>query len=62
MHRGVVCAKAILVIAIVDGNLDADRGVNKTDDGRRDADEVRVAAVGGAGETKTREKLVQLPL
>lgn len=46
----VVGAEAVLVAAVVDGDLDGDGGVDEADDGGRDADVVCVAAVGGAGE------------
>ena len=46
----VVSTKAVFVVAVVDGDLDADRGINETDHGGRNADVVRVAAVRGTGE------------
>lgn len=45
-----VGAEAVLVAAVVDGDLDGDGGVDEADDGGGDADVVGVAAVGGAGE------------
>lgn len=43
---GMVGSETVLVVAIVDGNLDGDGGVDEADDGGGDADEVGVAAVG----------------
>ena len=45
----VVGAQAVLVAAVVDGDLDGDGGVDEADDGGGDADVVGVAAVGGTG-------------
>jgi len=54
VHGGVVGSETVLVVAVVDGDLDRDGGVNQTDDGGRDTDEVGVAAVGGTGESKAK--------
>jgi hypothetical protein len=43
---GMVGSETVLVVAVVDGNLDGDGGINEADDGGGDADEVGVAAVG----------------
>lgn len=43
--RCVVGTQAVLVVAVVHGNLDRYRGVDKTNDGRRDTNVVRVASV-----------------
>ena len=53
MHGSVVGSQAVLVVAVVDGDLDADRGIDQTDDGGGDADEVCVPSVRSAGESKT---------
>jgi hypothetical protein len=49
----VVGAEAVLVVAVVDSDFDGDGGVDEADDGGGDADEVCVAAVGGAGKAGT---------
>lgn len=51
VHWCVVCSKAVLVVAVVDSYLDRDGCVNQSNDGRWDADEVGVSAVGGASES-----------
>jgi hypothetical protein len=57
VHGGVVCAQAVLVSAIVDGHLDADAGVNETNNGSGNADKVGVASVGGASKTLSKKEL-----
>lgn len=52
LHGSVVGTQTVLVLAVVDGDLDGDGGIDETDDGGRDTDEVGVAAVGGTSETK----------
>jgi len=47
----VVCSQTILVVAVVDGNLDGDRGVDQTNDSGWYTDEVGVSAVGRTSET-----------
>lgn len=56
----VVSSQAVLVVAIIDGDLDGDGGIDETNDGGGDADEVGVPTVGGAGKT-TLTELVRLP-
>lgn len=46
LHWGVVGTKTVLVVAVVDSNLDGDRGINQTNHGGWDSDVVGVAAVG----------------
>ena len=46
VHRSVVGAQAILVVAIVDGDLDGDRGINQANHGGWDTDVVGVSSVG----------------
>jgi hypothetical protein len=50
LHRRVIGAEAVLVVAVVDGDLDADARIDQPNDRRRDPNVVRVAAVCGAGE------------
>lgn len=45
VHGGVVGAKAVLVVAVVDGDLDGDTGVDEANDGGGNSDEVRVSAI-----------------
>ena len=45
MHRCMVSTQAVLVVAIIDGYFDRDRGINETDDGGGNADEVGVSPV-----------------
>lgn len=54
MHRGVVGTQSVLVVAIVDGNLDTDTGVDQANDCRRDTDEVGVSPVSGTCKSGTR--------
>jgi len=51
LDRSVVGTKTVLVVTVVNGDLDRDRGVNETNDGGGDTNVVRVSAVGSAGET-----------
>jgi len=53
VHWGVVSSQAVLVVAVVDGDLDGDRSVNETNDGGWDTDVVGVATVSSACETGT---------
>lgn len=46
VHGSVVGTQSILVVAVVNGNLDADAGVDETDDSGGNADEVSAPAVG----------------
>lgn len=48
MDRGVVGAETVLILAMVDGDLDGDRGVNEANDRCGDADEIGCSAVGCA--------------
>ena len=50
VHGSMVCTKAILVIAIIDGNLDRHRGVYQTNDSGRHSDEIGVPAICGTSE------------
>lgn len=45
MDRCMVCAKAVLIVAVVDGNLDRHRRINQPDNGSGDADVVCVASI-----------------
>jgi len=47
----VVSTKAVFVVAVVDGDLDGHRGVNETNNGGRDTDEVGVPSVRSTSET-----------
>lgn len=51
VHGSVVGTQTVLVVAVVDGNLDRDRGINQTNDSGGDTNEVGVSAVGSTGET-----------
>jgi hypothetical protein len=42
---GVVSSKSVLQLAVVDGNLDADSGIDETDDCGGNSDEVGVSSV-----------------
>jgi hypothetical protein len=44
-----VSSQAVLVLAVVDGYLDGNRGIDEPDEGRRNAYVVRRAAVSSAG-------------
>jgi hypothetical protein len=46
VHWSVVCSKSVLVVAVVDGDLDADTGVDQADDGGRDTNVVGGPSVG----------------
>lgn len=48
VHRGVVRAQPVLIVAVVDGDLDGDRSIDQANDSRRDPNEVGVSAVGRA--------------
>ena len=50
MDGRVIGPEPVLVAAIVDGDFDGDGGVDEANYGCGDADEIGVAAVGGAGE------------
>jgi len=54
----VVSTETVLVVAVVNGNLDGDGGINETNDGGGDTDVVGVSAVCGASETKQSRRLV----
>lgn len=47
MDRRVVSAQTVLVVSVVDDNLDGHGGINQTDNGGWNANEVGVSAVGG---------------
>lgn len=47
-----VSSQAVLVVAVIDGDLDGDRCVYEANDGSRDADVVCVSTIGGAGKAK----------
>ncbi len=51
MHRSVVCAKTVLVVAVVNGDFDGHRGINQADDRGRYTDEVGVPAVRSTSES-----------
>lgn len=51
VDRGVVGAETVLVLVVVDGDLDGDRGVDQANDRCGDADEVGCSAVGCAGKS-----------
>lgn len=48
MHRCMVCSKAVLVVAIVHGDLDADTSINETNNCRRNANEVGIPSISSA--------------
>jgi len=56
-----VCAQAVLVVAIVDSHLDGDRGIDESDDRGGDTDEVGVSAICRTCKS-TDEQLVRLPI
>lgn len=51
VHGSMVSSKSVLVIAIVDGNLDADACVDQANDSSGNADVVGVPSVGGTCES-----------
>ena len=51
VNRCVVSTETVLVVAVVDGDLDGHRGVNETNNGGRDTDEVGVPSVRSTSET-----------
>lgn len=53
VHWGVVSSEAVLVVAVVDGDLDGDGCINETNDGGWNTDVVGVAAVSSTCETGT---------
>jgi hypothetical protein len=52
---GVVSSESVLVVAVVDGNLDRNRGINQTDNSGGNSDEVGISAVSSACEASLRE-------
>jgi hypothetical protein len=52
VHGCVVGSQTVLVVAVVDGNLDTDRGIDQTNDGCGDTDIVGGPAVGCASKSK----------
>lgn len=50
MNRGMVGAQSVLVVAIIDGDLDADTSINETNDCGWDTNEIGVPTVGGTCE------------
>lgn len=52
VHWGVVSSKSVLVVAVVDGNLDTDAGVDQANDGGRDTDVVGGPSVGRASKSR----------
>ena len=56
MHRGMVGAKSVLVVSVVDGDLDRYRSVDQTYDSGRDSDEVGVPAIGRTSEPVIRRR------
>lgn len=51
MDWGMVSAKTVLVVAVVDSHFDADTSVNQTNDCSGHSDEVGVASVGSTSES-----------
>lgn len=51
MHRGVVSPQSVLVVAVVDGNLDAHTGIDEANDSGRDTDVIRGSSVRSTGES-----------
>jgi hypothetical protein len=45
VHRGMVCSKTVLVVAVVHGDLDADTGIDEANDSSWDTDEVGTPSV-----------------
>jgi hypothetical protein len=60
MYRSVVCTEAVLVVAIVHGDLDGDGCVDEADDSGRNADEVGIATVCCTGEADHRSVIALL--
>ena len=56
VDRGVIRSEPVLVVAVVDGNFDGDRGVYQSDDCSWDSNEVRVAAISSACESVHRSQ------
>jgi hypothetical protein len=52
VHRSMVSSKSVLVVAVVDGNLDTDTGVNEANDCGWDTDVVGGPSVGRTGKSK----------
>lgn len=52
VHWGVVCTQTVLVVAVVDGDLDTDTGIDQANDCGWDTDEVCVSPVGGTRKSK----------
>jgi hypothetical protein len=48
----VVRSETVLVVAIVNGDLDTDTGVDQANDGGRDTDEVGIPSVGSASKSR----------
>mgnify|MGYP004502194113 CR=1 FL=1 len=55
-----VSAQSVLVVAVVNGNLDTDTGVDETNDSCRNTDIVGVPAVGGTCESGVVELVLSL--
>ena len=52
VHWGVISSESVLVVAVVDGDLDTDAGVDQANDGGWDTDVVGGPSVGRAGKSK----------
>lgn len=50
MNWGVISTQSILVVAIVDGNFDGDRCIDKSNDGGGNSNEVCISLVCSASE------------
>jgi hypothetical protein len=62
VHRGVVSSESVLVVAVVDGDLDADAGVDQANDGGGDTDVVGGPSVGRACKSRSRVNIEQATL
>jgi len=51
VHWGVVRSETVLVVAVVDGDLDADTSINQANDSGGNTDEVGIPSVGGASKS-----------
>lgn len=52
VHRCVVGTETVLVVAIVDTNLDGNRGIDESDDSGRNTNKVCVPSVGSTSKSK----------
>jgi hypothetical protein len=51
VHGRMVRSETVLIVAVVNGDLDANTGINQTDDCRRNSDEVSIPPVCSTGKS-----------